>query len=460
MSESVLDVAQKAVAPDEGRPPRAGRVSVLAATVGTAALNLSTTAVNFVVVLVLGRALGADGYGAYAYATAWAIFLSVPASLGLTPLVIRHVASYVAHGRWGLVRGLVLRTHQVVLASSVLLVGGGALVGWQLHSGDDQLRTPFLIGLLLVPLMSLTSLRQAVLKGLNRVILGRVPETLVVPGLFLALAAAAWAALGDRFDAEWAVGLYVVAVLVGFVVGTVILRLVTPREVRSATAEDEVRAWIRSGLPLMAIGLLLVVQSQIGTILLGSMDSAKAAGIFTAATKVAMFTSFLYLAATYPLYPTVARLWATGEKAELQRVLTRTIRLVLLGSVVVAVVFLVFGAPILRVLNTDFEGGVTALRILTVGELLKVLAGFGGLALVMTPFEGSMARAMAVGVAVNVPLTAALIPVWGASGAALGTSVSVLLSSAYIAWLAWRDLGVYSPALGPVGRLAGRTAAR
>jgi O-antigen/teichoic acid export membrane protein len=244
------------------------------------------------------------------------------------------------------------------------------------------------------------------------------------------------------------VSLNVVAVLVAFLVGTLILRLVLPSKVRAAKAEDELRSWVRSGVPLLAIGLLLVINSQVGTILLGLLDDPAAAGIFSAATKISAFTSFLFLAATYPLYPTVARLWATGEQAELQRLLTRAIRPVLLGSVAVAVVFLVFGRPILRIIGADFGDGVTALRVLTIGELVKVLAGFGGLALVMTPFESSMARAMALAVAINVPLTVVLIPVWGASGAAVATSASSVLSSAYIAWLSWRKLGLYAPALG------------
>src|ERR687886_218356 len=44
--------------------------------------------------LLLTRQLGAHAYGIYAYATAWAMALSVPATLGLERLIIREVAVY------------------------------------------------------------------------------------------------------------------------------------------------------------------------------------------------------------------------------------------------------------------------------------------------------------------------------------------------------------------------------
>lgn len=432
------------------------RASVLVASAGTAGLNVSTTAINFVLALALTRMLDGPGYGAYVYALAWATFLSVPASLGLTPLVIRYVASYAVGRRWGLVRGLVLRTHQVVLVTAFVLVGAGAGVAWLVHGSDRRLLGPFLIGLALVPLLSLTSLRQGVLKGFNRVVLGRVPETIVAPGLTLALVGLVWWARGRELTAEWAVGLTVAAVLIAFLVGTIMLRLVVPREARAAGAEYELRQWSRSAVPLLAIALLLVVNAQVGTILLGSLADAQAAGVFSIAVKVSAFTSFFYLAATYPLYPSVARLWASGDTPGIDRLLTRTSRAALVGAVLVGGAFLVFGGRILEIFGSEYaRGGLTALRILTVAEIVKVAVGYGGLALIMTPFERSMLSGMVLGVALNAPLAAALVPVWGVDGAAVASAAGAIGSSLAFLGLARRRLGIYGSAFarrGPARR--------
>jgi O-antigen/teichoic acid export membrane protein len=424
------------------------RRSVLFGTAGTVVLNSATIVLNFAVALVLARTLGTAGYGAYAFALAWASILAMPASLGLGPLVLRHVASYAEHGSWGLLRGLVRRANQVVAASATLIVLGAAVVGWLLPESSSELLGPFLIGLLLVPLIALTSLRQAAVQGLHRVVLGRIPDTLVLPGVFLALVVVAADRLGDRFDAEWATSLNVAAGLVAFIVGAVLLRALLPTQVRTAVPEYDSRAWVRGGLALLGLALLLVVNVQVGTILLGALDGADSAGTYSVASRIAMFTSFFFLAATYPLYPNVARLWAIGDTGSMQRVLTRASRVVLAISSCIAAALLVLAPQVLEVFGAEFAGGATALRILVLGQLIAVAAGFGGLALVMTPHEGSMALGTGLGVALNIVLTAALIPVWGVNGAALAYAAGSLVAAALVAWLAWRRLGVYAPAVG------------
>lgn len=434
-----------------GAETRIGR-SVLMGATGTVALNVSAMALNFVVALVLARALGSAGYGAYAFALAWATVLTIPASLGLGPLVVRHVATYVEHGSWGLLRGLLHRANQVVAASATVSVLGAAVAGWLLHDSSSELLGPFLIGLLLVPVLALTILRQAALQGLHRVVLGRVPDTLVLPGVLLVLVVVAADRLGDRFDAEWATSLNVAAAAAAFILGAVLLRALVPTPVRTAVPEYDSRAWIRGGLPLLGLALLLVVNMQVGTILLGALESADAAGTYSVASRIALFTGFFFLAATYPLYPSVARLWARGDTDSIQRVLTRAGRAVLVISSCIAALLVAFAPQVLEVFGAEFAEGADALRIVALGQLVAVATGFGGLALVMTPHEGSMTLGTGIGVAVNILLTAALVPVWGVNGAAIGAAAGFLVAGALVAWLAWRRLGIYAPALGRPSR--------
>ena len=429
---------------------RLERRAFLRATAGTLVLNISTLAVSFALSLVLARTLGAGGYGAYAYAFAWATFLAVPATLGLTPLVIRHVSQYEVREDWSLMRGVLRRVHQFVGVTGVALAAAAAGLGWALRDHDSELTKPFLLGLLLVPLISLTGIRQAAMQGLNRVILGRLPETIVSPVLFLLLVIVVSQVRDGGLTAEWAVALNVAAAFAAFVLGTALLRSALPRQTREAKPEYHNRAWLESGLPLLALGLVMVINGQVGTILLGATDGAESAGIFNVAVRFATFSSFLFLTVSYPLYSVVARLWAAGATDQLQRLLTRTGRAVLVFTAAVAVPFLLFPQQLLALFGPDFDAGVGALRILVVGEVLKVACGFGGLALVMSPYERSMAVGMALGVAVNVPLTAALIPIWGIEGAAIGSTAGAAISSILVAWLAWRRLGVYAPGLGRV----------
>ena len=427
------------------------RRSVMLGTLGIIALNVGTVALNFALSLVLARTLGSSGFGAYAFAFGWAVFLSVPASLGISPLVVRCVSSYAEREEWGLLRGVIRRTNQVVLGASAVVVMVAAVVGLVLRDSRPELVGPFLVSLPLVPLIALTGLRRSAMSGLHHVVLGRLPDTVVLTAVFLVLAGAAGVILGDGFTAEWAVALNVVAGIVAFGLGAFLLRRTLPAQVRRAAPQYEDREWARGGVSLFAVGLLFVLNGQIGTILLGTLDSANAVGIYNVATRAASFTSFLYLAATYPLFPNVARLWTAGDVVAIQRLLTRTGRIVSLFSVCVALGFVLFGDTLLGIFGGDFTEGVTALRILVAAEVVKAVTGFGGLALMMTSHEGSMARGTALGVALNVVLAAVLIPLWGVNGAAAASAFGAVAGSVYVAWLTWRRLGIYAPAIGAFG---------
>ncbi len=98
---------------------------------GSLALKLASTALGFILVILLARSLGPEGYGVYAFVFAIVSLLAIPTQLGLPQLVVRETAKAQAAERWGLMRGLwrwstlvVWLFSFVVLAVSPSLVSG------------------------------------------------------------------------------------------------------------------------------------------------------------------------------------------------------------------------------------------------------------------------------------------------------------------------------------------------
>jgi len=192
----------------------------------------------------------------------------------------------------------------------------------------------------------------------------------------------------------------------------------------------------------------LAANTQVGTILLGALSSATDAGVFNVATRTTTLISFIMLAAMYPLMPLAARLYAAGEVAQLQRVVIRAARAVLLFAAPTALVLVVFGPSILGLFGTGFDEGSTAMRILAIGELVNVVTGFGGLVLVMTGHERELALCVGIGAVLNLGLSTVLIPVVGLEGAAIGTATGLACANAAMTWLSWRQVGVWSAVAG------------
>lgn len=422
--------------------------TLIVGTAGTALLNVAQAFLNFALTLSLAHLLGASGVGAYAYAFAWASVLAVPSVLGLTPLVIRNVAAYRERGQWALLRGILARANQAVLLSSALLIATGAAVSLIVNGSRREFLYPVLVALPLVPIVALTSIRQAAMQGLGRVVLGRMPETLIAPALFLALIGGGYLFLDGSFSATWAVGLQVTASFAALLVGALLLRQVLPHHVKTQRPEHEMSVWIRSAVPLLLFSLVQALNTQIEVILLGAIKGSAEAGLFTVAARAAGLVTFVMLAAGYPLSPMIARLHVSGDTLLLRRTVRRAARAVFLASLPLAVGVLVFARPLLALFGSEFKGGITALVLIALGKLGFAATGLAGTVLVMTGNESWLVRGVVVGAVGNIALNALLIPPFGLNGAAAGSAIALTAMSVCLVYFARRRVGVPSTAFG------------
>ncbi len=427
---------------DPGRSVARGLVrQVVGGAVGTLVLNVTTVLANFGTAILLGRTLGTSGYGIFAFALAWSTLLSVPAVLGLPPLIIRKVAEYNLAGSWSLLRGLLRRANQFVGVSSVCIAAGAALIGWLVEGSRSGHLNAFWLALLLIPIVGMVSVRQAAMQGLGRVVLGRVPATLVAPVGFLA-AAAVSAALAPLTPSR-ALALNVVAAGMSLViVGWLLARTLPPiRDVKPAYEEG---TWLRAALPLVAFSGIQTLGAQASVLLLGLFRYSSDVGVYSVAARGAAMISFLLMTVRYPVAPTIARLNAVGDRHRMQQVVTRSAQGTLLLTLPLALGVIIFADQLLGVFGSKFDEGALPLRILAVGELVNVVTGLAGNVLVMTGNELLMTKGIAIGTAVSLCLNLILIPLWGPVGAAVATASGVATSNLILVHLAWRAVRIYS----------------
>ena len=432
--------------------PTAGRgglgQQVVFGAVGNFLLNVTTVVSNFVIAVFLARTLGPGGYGAYAIATTWAMFLTVAALLGLPPLVIRKVSEYRVADAWGLVRGLSRSAHRAVLAASLVCGAVAVLVGWFRYGSNPELQHAYFLALALVPLTAIQSIRQAILAGFGRTIIARIPATLVSTAGF-AVALGVVALLQFHLSPFRAVGLNVATTGLAFVLSTILLARLLPRVARTATHAYETRSWRRSSVPLLLGSGIQAVNAQAGLLLLGLFEPAAEAGRYGVSLKAATTISFLLLTVSYPVEPTIARLFAQRDLERVQRLVSRTARGVLLMTLPLAIAMVVYAGPVLHTFfGVRFTGAAVMLRILAAGEAVNVLTGLCGVVLLMTGHEAKMARGIAVGAAATLLLSLSLIPVWGAVGAAVATAAGNVASNVLLSIFAWRSVKIYTPAFG------------
>lgn len=396
---------------------------VASGALGSIALKVANAGLAFATGVVLARWLGAEAYGAYAFAFAWSVLLGVPAILGLDRLVVRSFAQDRAAGRWGHMRGLYRLANLGVVSIALLLTGIAAAAGQATLDGD--VRTTFLVAMLLVPLLALTRVRKAAMQGLERVVAGQLPEMLLLHLIFLALVTGAWATGGE--GSVLAMWLQVAATGAAFLVGAVLLWRARPAEMAEAQPAYDTRAWLRAALPLMLLSGIHVVNGRLDIVMLGWLDGVEAAGIYDVATKGSDLVTFMLIAINQALAPAMAVLVATGKTERLQRLLTKASRFVLLAALPLAASLLLLGNLFLDLFGSGFEDGRGALTVLTLSQLFNATAGPVGLLLIMANREKSAAWGYAAAAGLNAALNLILIPRMGVTGAALATAASTVV---------------------------------
>jgi len=409
-------------------------------------LKIVYTGFAFLSTIMLARLLGAAGYGVYAWVYALTALLSVPSQFGLPNLVLRETARGMAKGDYGTVKGVWTWSGRIALGISLGLVGLAALAAWLFREAFPGERlTTFAWALALVPLVVLGKLRGAALQGLHRIIEGQLPENLVRPALLVLLMAGETLLFGHALSPGDAMVLHVLAAAVAFGAGTWMLWRATPNTVRFARPLFENKAWFLSTLPLAIIAGLNLVNRQADILILGFFVPPADIGVYRVAAQTSLLACFGLEAMNMVVAPRFAHLYARGEMARLQRIVTASARGILGFNLAVTGGFVVLGRPLLRVVfGPAYEAAYLPLMILLGGQMINSAAGSVGFLLNMTGHEREAALGMGVAAALNILLNLLLIPLWGIQGAAVATGVSLIAWNVLLSWKVRKRLGINS----------------
>jgi O-antigen/teichoic acid export membrane protein len=419
---------------------------------GVLASRAAFNGLSFVLNIILARMLGVSALGIYTYALAWMFLLMVPTMLGMDQLVVREIAASAARAEWSRVRGVLRKSNQLVLSASVLVVlVAGIVSAAAAHHLDAQIRVTFLVALVLLPLITLTRVRQCAMQGLHRVALGTLPEMVIQPALLILFLGFTYSLGRVHLTAAQAMALTVLASIIAFSIGTRLLVNIIPKAPGDTPLTEPTWNWRQSALPLMFVASSGALYAQADTLMLGSIKGTKAVGIYGIADRGSDLITVLMLVVSTALAPHVAKLYASGAIQEIERVVIKFARATLLFSLPVALAFISFGFWYLSLLyGAAFTAGTRALTILSIGKLLSVMMGLPGMILIMTGYERDAARAIGFSAIITILLNLLLIPRWGLEGTAVATASTTVLWNILMAVLLYKRLGIHCTALGRI----------
>jgi O-antigen/teichoic acid export membrane protein len=411
--------------------PDTERGRMVRSTLVSISLKVGSASLAFISSLLYARTLGPHDYGLYAYVLAWSAVLTILSGLGLAPYLVREGAKNTQSTRW-LNRWADRRVY-IAGAMSAVVLACAALV--PAAAGAQLL---FLIAAPLPGLNSLSAIRQSLLQVKGLIARSQWPQLLFAPSMLLITMAILWLVEGRILLWE----------LITTTLATAFLPVVVNElQLRNAEAvaktSHAVPVLLRSALPFMWLGGLYLLVSRTDLIMLGALKGAHDAGIYAVASRPAELVTFFMAAANATLAPKIASLHQSGEHTLLQRLVRAATRRIFLISAPV-VLFLIVGAqPLLQFLyGSSYAGGAIILQLLTGAQFFVILCGPLGTILDMTGNEKLNIVAMAIALSCNVALNFALIPSFGAKGAALATCLSIVLARGLLCYAVHRYVGL------------------
>jgi O-antigen/teichoic acid export membrane protein len=400
---------------------------------GTGVVQLCGMALGFLVGVQLARGLGPTPYGQYGIAMAAVTILSVPGQFGLPRLVLREVAAALPSGNVGRIRGITSWASRFSWWISAVVAVLTAICAFAYSLGaQGEVAKALLVGAILIPLMTLTRVTGGALQGLHWPVLGQLPDGVVRP-LVCSIALFLLFALVDRPTASDAMAVGAIAAGCSFLMARRLLAWKLPQG-ETERGVGDVRKWIGSAIPLALTSGIRTLEGQLGVLFLGFLATEAEAGYFRLAMSIAVLLSMPITLVSNSVIPVFARLFAAGDRPKLQRVVTHAGRAQFGGVLLVSLPLFLAAKPLISLLfGARYAVAAGPVVLIAVAQLISTAFGPNGHLLNMTRHERRVNVIVLISVAVNAATSAALIPIFGLTGAAWGWIVATFVWN-LLAW--------------------------
>ena len=409
------------------------RSTLLRSGMGSLVLSITHIGCSFLISVALARMLGADGFGLYSFAYALAMVVGIPAQSGISQLMIRETARVAAreptrdltNEDWGTIRGLWTWSTRTVL---VLALASGSLLVAGCVALDASPTVMLAAGL--IPFVALGTLRGAALIGLQRVVVGQLPESLLRPIGFLLLLFITPTLLGwEALSPIRAIGLHVVTSMLAFGAGAILLARFRPAAMRVAKPVFKSRLWATAVLPMSLVAGLQLLIANTDILMLGALRSDAEVGVYRVVSQCSLLVVFGSQAFNMVVAPHFSRLFAEHDFPALQKLAMTTARVGVGIAMPLGAAFTIWGEAMLEgFFGPEYVAGYIALLILMWGRVLNAALGQVGLLLQMTGNEKYALSGTVFAASANIVLNLLLVPLFGVEGAATATAMALVFS--------------------------------
>ena len=398
-----------------------------------------SSATGLVLYALLARVVPQGDVGIYFSLRTLAMFLSGVAALGMGKVIVRFVGE-VDGGLPGDRRGIVIRGTSIAVVGGVVAAGGVAVLS-ALDVTTGQVWTDY--ALVFAALLLIGSPRMVVPEGLRALadlkgasLIGQtLPKVAITAFLAVAWVASFELSAGSLL---WFTALTWVAV-VAIVVWKLDRRL--PRSELGPVPSH--RTFLAVGIPWLSTLFGAFATMQFGVVAVAAIEGADEAAVYGAAWTLAQWVAVPHAIVVATIQPYLVRLSASGQTRRLENLMRKSATVAGALALVGLAGLVVLGSWILGWLfGPAYTDGYGILLILSTGHAFSILSGVTVVALSLTGHQNKVMVLSLVVAPLTMVAIAVLTQIFGATGAAVASTIGVVTLNVAGAYLVKRYMGV------------------
>lgn len=383
---------------------------------------------TFAVSIILGRTIGPEGLGIINLANRIVAIVLIFAMLGMNNVILKEVAIAFERKDWQHVANIIYTS----LCINVPLALGFSIMfifftPWITENvfNEHALKTPLIIALAVVVPQVISRIFVSGVNGFRKIWQSNLVNDALSTGA-IAIGLLILLILNIEITVINVAILYAFArLIVSFAVSIYWKHLFDFKGKLSL----ETRSMLKVALPLLIVTSTSMIAANADAVMLGWLSNASEVGLYSVASSLALLTTVFHLITVSTLSPKIASLYNENKKNEIQLMVKKvTTGLFFIG--LFSVLFFLFGGElILQVWGERFTIAYWQLIILSIGQLFNIGTGATGVILIMTGYEKIAGHITISSAIINVVLNLLLIPVFGAFGAAIATTSTVIIEN-------------------------------
>lgn len=406
------------------------------------AIRIFGLIVGLLVSIFLARNLGAEGLGVVNYANRVGVIFLVLTMFGFENVIIKYIA--IAKSKFD--NKSIANTIKTSLFFNISISIFFATVGfillesffdyWFLES--QELYIPLLITLIILIPQTLSAIYGAALNGYGKIWQSNfLNQNLTI--MFVGVGLILYFFLNIKFTPVSVLILYGLSRILVALTITVFWKNTFRNKIKG---QFNFKPMFSLAKPMLLVGGTSVIASNVDIIMLGILGTFKDVGVYSVCLRLATLTSLFLQVSNSALAPKLASLFNQSRIDEMQLMVNRVTKLLVLVACFFLLFFLVFGEWFLGLWGPEFKDAIWILIILVSGQVFNISTGCSGVLLTMCGFEKHHGFISLFGLFINIILNVTLIYQFGALGAAIATTSTVIVENLSKVILAKQKIGV------------------